>query len=292
MNRVATRKLNGGLLALVLVLLGLPASCGPGTSPEKQSANDISAPVAAALITSTVAANDDVTVSYRMSAEGSHQFFRVFVDTDQSPDTGFARAGIGADYLVENGRLYRYSGSGRDWAWGFVTIVDYTTANLTASWTIARADLGETNPCMEATDLVFDVDDTVAPILTHKYTTAGAACGGPPADAGAGQTIPPPDGGTPAGNHIDYVFVITMENESAAAIYGSPRAIHQQRATAPLRARQHLRRSAARRDVPSEPHYVWMEAGTNTFSDTTFTDRQRSVGDATAPPARRTSRRR
>ncbi len=66
------------------------------------------------------------------------------------------------------------------------------------------------------------------------------------------------------------VFVVTLENKSAALIYGS--------ADAPY-LNSLLATAAYATDfqdliptVPSEPHYVWMEAGTNAFADHTFTD--------------------
>ena len=73
------------------------------------------------------------------------------------------------------------------------------------------------------------------------------------------------------------VFVIPFENKDATAIYGNT-------ADAPyinslMGAWGH---ATAFGDVlpslPSEPHYVWMEAGTNAFNDRTFT----GDGDATS----------
>jgi hypothetical protein len=72
-----------------------------------------------------------------------------------------------------------------------------------------------------------------------------------------------------------------MENEPASAIYGDKRApylngliakyAHGTAFTDPLPD-----------SIPSEPHYVWMEAGTNKFSDVTFTgDGDASSGNST-----------
>jgi hypothetical protein len=90
---------------------------------------------------------------------------------------------------------------------------------------------------------------------------------GKPGTAGTTGT-----GGAPvAGKAIKNVIVIAMENEPAAAIYGSKKApylnglmatyAHATAFTDPLAD-----------GVPSEPHYIWMEAGTNKFSDVTFLD--------------------
>ncbi len=100
--------------------------------------------------------------------------------------------------------------------------------------------------------------------------------------AGTGAT-------TPVDNKIKNVFVVAMENEPAAAIYGNKNApylngllaqyAHATAFTDPLSD-----------GVPSEPHYVWMEAGTNKFSDMTFTgDSDPSAGNSTKNTAHLTT---
>ncbi len=72
---------------------------------------------------------------------------------------------------------------------------------------------------------------------------------------------------------IKYVFVIAMENTDANSIYGN-------RTNAPYindsLVANYGNGSNFGDELPlaivSEPHYVWMEAGTNAFSDHTFTD--------------------
>lgn len=56
--------------------------------------------------------------------------YRVYIDADQSPTTGFQVGGIGADYLIEQNigyapKLWSYSGTGGDWTWTFQKRVDY-----------------------------------------------------------------------------------------------------------------------------------------------------------------------
>jgi hypothetical protein len=110
-------------------------------------------------------------------------------------------------------------------------------------------------------------------------TGAGGVTG---AGGGAGVVLPPPGtGGSPAtgaggappppSNKIQYVFVIAMENEAAAAIYGSASAPYINKELIPKYARANAFADPLADGIPSEPHYVWMEAGTNKFSDTTFT---------------------
>lgn len=56
----------------------------------------------------------------------SGSFYQLFLDLDRSPQTGFAFAGLGADYLAENGHLFRYSGQGNDWSWQYVGSIPFS----------------------------------------------------------------------------------------------------------------------------------------------------------------------
>lgn len=88
---------------------------------------------------------------------------------------------------------------------------------------------------------------------------------GIPATAGAGGPV------GPDGDAIPYIFVVAMENQDADRIYGNfddapyingtliPRYAHATAFADPLPK------------APSEPHYLWLEAGTNAFADHTFT---------------------
>jgi hypothetical protein len=96
---------------------------------------------------------------------------------------------------------------------------------------------------------------------------------------------PAPDAGmTPVpGNKIKHVFVIAMENEPATAIYGSAAAPYINAAIVPKYARADAFTDPLADGVPSEPHYVWMEAATNRFGDTTFTsDSDPSASNSTS----------
>lgn len=74
------------------------------------------------------------------------------------------------------------------------------------------------------------------------------------------------------------VFVVVMENESSSAIYGSAAAPYINNTIKPAAAWATMFMDELPALVPSEPHYVWMEAGTNQFSDVTFL----GDGDATS----------
>ncbi|TDW21778.1 uncharacterized protein DUF4874 [Kribbella kalugense] len=120
---------------------------------------------AQATISGATATNTATTVTYRFSYTGSPQFLRAYVDTDRNPSTGFAQAGIGADYLLENGSLYQHTGTG--WSWTLVRTVTFSRTGGVAQWTVDRADLAETATPGDA-DLIFQVE---APLETStKYT--------------------------------------------------------------------------------------------------------------------------
>jgi chitodextrinase len=78
-------------------------------------------------------------------------FRRVFIDADLAVDgtgtpTGFLTSSspaIGADYLIENSKLYRYSGPcfGQPWCWTEIKDVVPTLNGVTQTWQIVPGDL-------------------------------------------------------------------------------------------------------------------------------------------------------
>src|SRR5262249_42941523 len=72
---------------------------------------------------------------------------------------------------------------------------------------------------------------------------------------------------------IKFVFVIAMENHDASQIYGNTtNAPYINNTLIPQYAKASNFGDELPTSLPSEPHYVWMEAGTNAFSDHTFTN--------------------
>jgi len=97
-----------------------------------------------------------------------------------------------------------------------------------------------------------------------------ASCGGTLAQAQSlDEAIIRPAATTSA---IKYVFVVTMENHDASQIYGNnTNAPYINGTLIP----NYARATNFNDELPSlvsEPHYIWMEAGTNAFSDVTFTN--------------------
>lgn len=134
---------------------------------------------ASATISGQSATNTDSTVSYGYAWTGANVARRdVFIDADRVTTSGFSIGGIGADFLVQDAALYRFSGTAQNqWAWTRVTGASVTfTAGSPASFTLNRADIGETNACSESSTLVFRTEDAagstvdVLPAFTQSFS--------------------------------------------------------------------------------------------------------------------------
>ena len=95
-----------------------------------------------------------------------------------------------------------------------------------------------------------------------------------------------PDAARPnaqSGNRIRHVFVIALENADAASVYASADWSYVDQQLLPRAARSLAFQDELPVGSPSEPHYTWMEAGTNVFDDHTFTtDDPPSASNSTA----------
>jgi hypothetical protein len=128
------------------------------------------------------ASNGATSLSYRFEYSGSWTWARVYIDQDQSASTGFSTGGIGADFLIENGILYQYTGSGADWSWAAVpgNPVNQTltpSGNLTqVEWDLLQSDLGAGTL---DTDLLFEVESPgtrlTGYVYEHLYTSTDPA---------------------------------------------------------------------------------------------------------------------
>jgi hypothetical protein len=85
---------------------------------------------------------------------------------------------------------------------------------------------------------------------------------------------------------IEHVFVVALENHDLGTIVGnagSASFINDELLAKYASAANFIDRLPI--DIPSEPHYVWMEAGTHTFDDHTFTsDDPPSATNSTSSP--------
>ena len=84
------------------------------------------------------------------------------------------------------------------------------------------------------------------------------------------------DGGLPP-ETFERVILVMLENHDASEVYGSSAAPYLNGLMSEYAYSEKFA-DVLSLSIPSEPHYVWLEAGTNAFSDVTFT----GDGDATA----------
>jgi phosphatidylinositol-3-phosphatase len=113
----------------------------------------------------------------------------------------------------------------------------------------------------------------------------GAGCGGSAAQTGSVADAAPGGGPTaePTGAAAPRVFIIAMENKDPSDIYGNVDDAPYINGTLLPRYAHATAFGDALPKLPSEPHYVWMEAGTNVFADHTFTsDLKPSAQNSTA----------
>lgn len=97
---------------------------------------------AVAALTNVGASSDTSKAYYQISYTGTPNFFRIFLDTDRSATTGYPISGIGANYMIENNSLYRYTGSKGSWAWASVRSSGMVKSTGLVKWTLARGDIG------------------------------------------------------------------------------------------------------------------------------------------------------
>src|SRR5262252_6448405 len=85
---------------------------------------------------------------------------------------------------------------------------------------------------------------------------------------------------------IKYVFVIAMENHDASQIYGNTTDAPYINNTLMAKYAHATNFNDELPSLASEPHYLWMEAGTNAFSDHSFTtDNDASASNSTSSTA-------
>jgi hypothetical protein len=125
-----------------------------------------------------------------------------------------------------------------------------------------------------------------AAAVAATMAALAAGCGGMPEDEDVETTT-----SAATSSAIKFVFVIAMENHDASQIIGnSTNAPYINGTLIPQYAHATNFNDELAISIPSEPHYVWMEAGTNAFSDHTFTgDGDPTSSNSTASTAHLTT---
>jgi hypothetical protein len=126
------------------------------------------------------AANDDSTIRYGATFAKAYAQKHVFIDADMSAGTGYSVGGIGADFMIENGGVYDYTGTGgRNWRWTWLGTSSMSPSTMGAigatTWSIARSTIGEIGTG-QTSRLVFHGRDSggssqyATPIYTHTFS--------------------------------------------------------------------------------------------------------------------------
>jgi len=120
------------------------------------------------------------STSYAVAPALGTYFYHMFLDTDDNPTTGFhyGESNLGADYMVENYSLFRYTGVDGSWGWEFVNNVNLETGNIETNRFEANLPLGLLDMQGFTLQFIFNVNDNVdlgpddfAPdnYTTHSY---------------------------------------------------------------------------------------------------------------------------
>jgi hypothetical protein len=70
----------------------------------------------------------------------------IYLDTDTDGDTGYRGASntmpIGVEYMIQGYRLWKYTGSGNDWTWQFISEIGRSWSKDSAEMYLSRASIG------------------------------------------------------------------------------------------------------------------------------------------------------
>ncbi|MGB1309666.1 MAG: SGNH/GDSL hydrolase family protein [Leucothrix sp.] len=110
--------------------------------------DDISLPGARADFIEAWMAHDDTNfyLAYRNDGnidEGTWWPWQTYLDIDSDDATGYQIGnGVGAEFVIQGGALYRYIGTGSDWAWQYTVSAEYKVIADTAELALPRLDIG------------------------------------------------------------------------------------------------------------------------------------------------------
>ncbi len=81
---------------------------------------------------------------FRYNFTGSSSLHQIYIDTDKSGSTGYKSGSVGAEYMLENSRLYKFTGSSQtSWSWSNQGSVTFSKSGGLARWrNVSKTKLG------------------------------------------------------------------------------------------------------------------------------------------------------
>jgi hypothetical protein len=114
--------------------------------------------------------HNSTTAIMQFNHSGGPTTFQFLIDSDLNSASGYQANGIGANYLVEDGRLYRYSGSSGGWGWTYLkTLTIYKTSSVYRA-SVLRSDLRSPSSINVVARVSAPLDATG--IVRHNFTTS------------------------------------------------------------------------------------------------------------------------
>lgn len=95
-----------------------------------------------AVVSNPIFTNDATTITLQYTYTGTPKERQIYFDTDIKSTTGHTIGGLGADFILINSNLYRYTGTGGyNWSWALVRKVSYFDNGTLVKWVIPRTSL-------------------------------------------------------------------------------------------------------------------------------------------------------
>lgn len=129
-------------------------------------------PIAIAQVSSLTVSSTATTATYVLKYSGTPTYIQIFLDTDSKVTTGFVIGSLGANYMVENGTLYRYTGTSGAWGWTLIKTVTYSNVSGSATITVNRADIGNPSTLIARGDI--DKPASASANVTQNFSTTTA----------------------------------------------------------------------------------------------------------------------
>jgi chitodextrinase len=138
-----------------------------GTSSAASNTVTVTTPQPPASITSPAVNLTSTVASFQAQYNLPFTFYNVFIDADRNAATGYQVAGVGADYLIQNGTFYQHTGTG--FSWTVVSGVSPLVSNTGGlyMWQVPTGSLGSG---VQAINVVFNGSGSSPDAYTSTIT--------------------------------------------------------------------------------------------------------------------------